>query len=236
MVNLGHRRWRGERLPHLIKGVFLPYLKVKTQLKLLACFSYIASLLPHMRTPSILFFLAGTCYPSLHSQPFSLPTRGQKVFSLSLISNSCLSKQLHTGRCEQSANTNTAGPRHRRTCRTICCFFQTLRVCIQNCPRGRSCWARFLVTQANTKSKPPGWAAQVYMHHSHVPEPQGTDPSMSWGSLNRGATAQQALKISHQGLYLLLGKCSLQCSSSLWFSTPNRNNTGTHLLRASIHV
>lgn len=143
----------GWKAPSLwIKGVFLPYLKFKTQLKLLACFLHIASLLPHMWIPHSSFFLAGTCCPSLHSQPFSLPTRGQKVSSLSLISNSCLSKQLHTGRCEQSANINTTGPRHRRTYRTICCFFQTLGVCIQISPRGRSCWARFLVTQVKTTS------------------------------------------------------------------------------------
>jgi len=45
------------------------------------------------------------------------------------------------------------------------------------------------------------------MHHSHMPEPHGTDPSTSRGSLNRGAAAaQQQLRVSHQGLYLLLGK------------------------------
>lgn len=78
MVNLGHRGWSGERLRELIKEVFLPYLKFKTHLKLLACFSNTASLFPHIWTLPLLFFLAGTCCPSLHSQPFPFPQEDKK--------------------------------------------------------------------------------------------------------------------------------------------------------------
>lgn len=118
-------------------------------------FKYSQSFSSHMDTPTPLL-PCRNLLPQSSLPAFSLPTRRQKVSSLSLM------KQLHTGKHEQPANINTTGPGHRKTCRTICCLFQTLKICTQIFPRRRSCWARFLVTQANTKPKQPGWAAQGY--------------------------------------------------------------------------
>lgn len=158
----------------MIKGAFQLCLKFKTHLKLLSCFSHIAKLLPQMWTPPVFI-------PS----PYPFPWERKKFLQLNFIFNNCPNKQLHTVRCEQPASINTTGPRYRKTCWIICCFFQTLRVYIQTSLIKSSCWARPLVTQLTPNQSTQGCLGfsplkclgKVY--HNHIPEPQGTDPSTS---------------------------------------------------------